>query len=202
MLVALALLGWAAALGVDALSVEQRGVVYTRYAAARADDVAAAQNQLRDKLKHLFANSVFTNSGAVSVDVSGHADWLEFTSEAAAPVPQLRRFRLALARTGDLTLASDASGPAPAFAAPQLVLADVKSLAIDYLPQRAAIGKPPATWVSDWQAQAAPPELIRVRLTFHDADKRTWPDLIVRPSVTVDDACSVDQDTGGCRGRS
>lgn len=202
MLVALAVLGLAATLAAQSLAVGRRSVLYTRASAARSDEVAAAQDLLRDRLTHLFADAAFASSGAVTVDMAGRSDSLEFGSDVTVPNLALSRFRLALSPAGDLTLSSRAPEAGPAFTSPEVILRGAKSLAIDYLAQRSQAREPASTWVSSWDGQSKPPQLVRIRVLFATADRRMWPELIVRPAVTVDDACSVDQDTGGCRGRS
>jgi hypothetical protein len=56
-------------------------------------------------------------------------------------------------------------------------------------------------WSNAWSNQGTPPQLIRVKLSFADGDHHVWPELIMRPSVTVDTACVIDPETSLCRGR-
>jgi general secretion pathway protein J len=57
-------------------------------------------------------------------------------------------------------------------------------------------------WHSSWIAARALPDLIRIRASFPPGDPRHWPDLVVAPRITVDEACLFDPRTLHCQGRS
>jgi hypothetical protein len=43
------------------------------------------------------------------------------------------------------------------------------------------------------------PELVRIRVGFAPGDRRVWPDLIIRPAVTIDGTCRVNRTARQCR---
>ena len=198
MLVSLALLALAASLVTQTFAAGRRTASHVEASALRVDEVAAAQDLLRDRIEHLFADAKFSST-SISVDLAGHAHDLEFvTSEPdLARASALQRQRLALTPDGDLTLVSRPDGPSTAFSAPISILHGVRALVIDYLPPGSA-----GPWRSTWIDQPTPPALVRMRVRFSEADLRVWPELIVRPTVTIDDACVLDRETGRCRGRT
>ena len=198
MLVSLALLALAATLVTQTFAVGRRTAAHVEASASRVDEVAAAQDLLRDRIEHLFADAKFSST-SVSVDLAGHAHDLEFVTGEPDPVraSALQRQRVTLAPDGDLTLASRPDAPSAAFSAPFAILHGVRALTIDYLPPSSA-----GPWRSSWIDQPTPPALVRMRVRFAEADPRTWPELIVRPAVTIDDACVLDRETGRCRGRT
>ena len=197
MLVSLVLLSLAAILVSQTFASERRATLHVEASATRVDEVAAAQDLIRSRIEHMFADAKFDSTG-VDVDLAGRSHELELVTINTDPTRNvvLQRERLTLGPDGDLRLASRADGPGAAFAASRPLLQGVRALAIDYLPPGSA-----GPWRSTWIDQPTPPALVRVRLQFDETHPRTWPDLIVRPAVTVDNACVLDRETGRCRGR-
>ena len=109
--------------------------------------------------------------------------------------------------TGDLVLFSvssladnvDIRSPSLVGWTPTRLLTGVSDLSLSYLgpSQSAANG---ATWQRFWINQPQPPQLIRIRLTFPTGAGRVWPDLVIRPQVTLNAACQIDPLTGRCKG--
>jgi general secretion pathway protein J len=58
----------------------------------------------------------------------------------------------------------------------------------------------PQQWYPVWHNARTLPDLIRVRATLADKSAR-WPDLVVSPRITADQACVYDQLTKYCTGR-
>jgi hypothetical protein len=53
----------------------------------------------------------------------------------------------------------------------------------------------------DWEKQAALPQLVRIRVQFEQGDRRAWPELLIKPMVTIDSLCVLNAANGRCRGR-
>jgi general secretion pathway protein J len=120
--------------------------------------------------------------------IQGNDHRLLFTAELPENAP---------ARLADLALAVDSEGRlvlrwtphlharrlTPAITGAAVLLPGVKAVRFAYF-QRGIKGLPPG-WVDRWQG-IAPPELVRLHLTFADPARR-WPDVIVAPMRETDD---------------
>ncbi len=193
LLVSLALLGMAAVLVTQGFAAD-RGVLGRIEARANSgEEVSAAQNLIRARIERLFAQTRYEGLSTY-VDFDGSADHLAFLSsdrQGATP-DRIQALDLRLTPHGDLTLQAGVDAPP--------VLRDVRDLEIGYY----GSGGPndPPAWRPQWSRQVSTPQLVRVRLTFPPGDRRVWPELIVRPSATVDTDCVLDTATNACRGRS
>jgi general secretion pathway protein J len=169
--------------------------------------VITAQTVLRDRIESLVPNTRFEFARPIA-DVRGDATRFSFSAPAApAERPaSLTRYRLARSEDGQLVLYAladttagiDPYAPGTAGWSPQVLLTNVERLEIAYfgtLP-----GEATRDWRSRWIERGNPPELVRVRVTFFDGDRRQWPDLVIRPVPTVNAACIVDAETGQCSG--
>jgi len=169
--------------------------------------VIAAQTVLRDRIEALVPNTRFEFTRRIA-DVRGDAARFSFLAPAApADRPaSLTRYRLARSEEGQLVLFAladttagvDPYAPGTAGWTPQVLLTNVERLEIAYfgtLP-----GDSTRDWRSRWIERGNPPELVRVRVTFFDGDRRQWPDLVIRPVPNVNAACTVDSVTGQCAG--
>jgi len=116
---------------------------------------------------------------------SGDADHLTFVSDLPTGVGTTLRADITIAlRHGDLVLSwtphrhevSFAPQPAPSEVT---LISGVARMEIAYW--GGGPGEAPV-WRSQWTG-AAPPGLIRIRLTFGKADRRRWPDLIAAPAL-------------------
>lgn len=193
LLVSLTLLGLAAVLVTQGFAADRAVLAKIDGRAGAGESVAAAQDLIRDRLEALFAATRYEESGT-TVDMDGAADRLDFM--AAAPGgPTGRRIetlRLAVAPGGELSFISPAGESTP-------LLHGVERLELAYFGPGSTGAAP--TWRPDWTRQGAPPQAIRVRLDFAEGDRRSWPELIVRPASMVDVACVLDTETALCRGR-
>jgi general secretion pathway protein J len=203
MLVALALLALAAVLMLEGLQSGQRLWAGEAARTLRGESVEAAQTALRARIERLRPTTRF-DADASYADIEGTDSRLIFI----APPPKaerpasVRRYRLMLNERGDLVLGSappQVDVEAGAVYADQTLLRDVEGLDISYYGPDPKDGEP--AWRSSWLHRAAPPELVRVRLTLQATDRRVWPELIVRPAATIDTLCVIDPSTGSCRGR-
>ena len=198
MLVALVLLGMVATMMAVGFASGHRLWTSVERQTARGESIEAAQTLLRGRLERL---RPFTRSQGRTFysDVEGRNDRLSFWAEP----PDARRpaavthYILALDANDDLTLAGALD---PQAASDDTLLSHVASLEIGYFGP--AGPNDPGEWQDSWSHQAAPPSLIRVRVAFPPGDRRSWPDLLVRPAANVDTACLIDATTGQCGGRS
>jgi general secretion pathway protein J len=79
-------------------------------------------------------------------------------------------------------LSPDDQDEAEAPARERILLHDVTGLELAYF--GAASAREPPAWHGFWQGAALRlPELIRLRVTFPEGDRRRWPDLVVRPML-------------------
>jgi general secretion pathway protein J len=143
-------------------------------------DLDAAERTLRNLLSDIPTSSN-ADAAAGSATFDGNADHLAFvgdlptglgTTQLANLVIELQGKRLVLEWTPHRHEISTAPPPKPF----ETVLVDgVGKLEIAYW------GSPspdqPAAWQERWQGPQLP-DLIRVRLTFAEHDRRHWPDLI------------------------
>jgi general secretion pathway protein J len=198
MLVAVTLLGLAGAMIVEGLAVGQHLWRTETVLATQGEAVEAAQTLLRDRIERLRPITRF-QEGKPHADLDGEADTFDFLALApdAERPASLRRYDLSMSDDGDLVL--DAAPWRGGDERRQVLLHHVESLELAYF--GATREDPQPQWRPSWSGQTEPPRLVRVRLTFGDADRRVWPDLIVQPAATADSACEVDADTGACRGR-
>lgn len=62
-----------------------------------------------------------------------------------------------------------------------VLLEDVGEVAFAYFGAEGEDAEP--AWTERWLDQPAPPELVRLSVTFPDGDPRYWPDLVIRPQI-------------------
>lgn len=206
LLVSLALLAVTATLLLASLTAAKDVERRAEAAATSSESVAAAQNVLRSRIEAMIPETFFVRSTPIT-DVRGDDRILSFTAtpaESLRPAPP-RRYRLALTRAGELSLFDVerlSSRPDPLL--PAVVgwnraplLGNVTGLRIAYF----GVAPPDnqRRWRDVWQGRPRLPELVRIRVSFAPGDRRVWPDLIVRPAVTVTSFCLIDTVTGRCR---
>lgn len=204
LLVGLAILGMMAAMLVAGLGTTGVMAARTRAASDALEPVAAAQMVLRGRLERLSAVPRLTTA-APTVDIEGNERAFDFTG--APPdrdMPDaLYRYRLAMTSGGDVMLYSapvlareaDEGAGSPNWQAIRLA-ERATSLAIGYFGDAPSGGR---RWLSFWFDRPQPPDLVRVRIGFAPGDRRVWPDLVVRPRATVNNACRIDPTSGRCR---
>jgi len=202
MLVSLTLLAMAATMMATGFAAGHRLWASAERRTQDGESVEAAQTLLREGIERLRPATRAKGSRFYS-DVDG--DTRQFTFIAVPPDAQrpaaMRRYRVSLNDAGDLVLAwAPDDGAGQGAFTDQVLLRRVDGLEIGYFgPPRP---NDPPQWQETWSRQATPPELVRIRVIFGPADRRTWPDLIVRPAATVDTSCLIDADTGKCGGRT
>jgi general secretion pathway protein J len=203
MLVALALLGMAAMMMATGFASGERVWQGVDQRTAAGESIETAQTLIRERIERL--RPVTRTEGAAQfADIdgdAGHLDFIALPPDARRPAP-MRRYRLSLDRDGELVLASAGAisgwggddGPHD-----QVMLTHVRDMQISYFGPDPTGGQP--LWQEDWSSRETPPRLVRVRLSFGPGDRRSWPELIMRPAASVDTLCVILAETGRCRGR-
>jgi general secretion pathway protein J len=169
--------------------------------------IITSQTVLRDRIEALVPLTRFEFLRPIA-DVRGEATIFSFFAPAppAKRPASLTRYRLLRTTEGELVLFSlpdttariNPYAPGQAGWTPQVLLTNVERLELAYfgtLP-----GDRQRRWRDRWIERGTPPELVRIRVSFFEGDRRTWPDLVIRPAPTVNAACTVDSDTGECSG--
>ncbi|WP_174300549.1 prepilin-type N-terminal cleavage/methylation domain-containing protein [Caulobacter sp. S45] len=200
MLVSLALLGMAAVLVGQGLGSDHAALGRIERRTQGGEAVAAAQTLLRERLQHLFADPRY-DSLSMFVDFDGAEQELQFLASAPSGASgiQVQRFKLGLSG-GALSFGPVQAIGADAGLEPPKLLGGVQGLEIAYWGADAADATP--AWRPTWERRPAPPQLVRIRLAFAPEDRRSWPDLIVRPAAMVNADCIYDAREDGCRGGS
>jgi general secretion pathway protein J len=169
--------------------------------------IITSQAVLRDRIEALVPNTRFEFTRPIA-DIRGETTIVSFFAPAppADRPASLMRYRLTRSAEGELVLFAlpdttagiDPYAPGQAGWTPQVLLTNVERLELAYfgtLP-----GEARREWRTSWIERGTPPELVRVRVSFFEGDRRQWPDLIIRPAPTVNAACRVDAQTGTCSG--
>ena len=201
MLASLVILGMIGALMISGITTGRR--VWERMDSndVAAETVAGAQLLLRERIESVFP-ATRNDTVPPFADFVGKADSISFLGEArgSEQPTSLRRYHLALDTDGDLVL-SAVSDVAVNQAVPIEVLVllhGVQDFDVSYFgPQPNG----PAAWQLSWDHQASLPQLVRIRLQFEQADHRTWPELLIKPMVTINSLCVLNAANGRCRGR-
>lgn len=168
-------------------------------------EVAAVQMILRSKIEGMRAVPRPDRVTPV-IDVVGSDQRLGFyaTPIASHPGGGLQAIRLLRTATGDLVLFSapsltenlDLRSPSIAGWDRTTLLTGVEDINISYFGP--APGESGARWQRFWGESPQPPLLVRIGVKFPDGDRRTWPELILRPRATVNMACKFDMVTSRC----
>lgn len=169
--------------------------------------IITSQTVLRDRIEALVPNTRFEFARPIA-DIRGESTIVSFFAPAppADRPASLMRYRLTRSSEGELVLFAlpdttagvDPYAPGQAGWTPQVLLTNVERLELAYfgtLP-----GEARREWRDRWIERGAPPELVRIRVSFFEGDRRQWPDLIIRPAPTVNAACTVNPATGTCSG--
>jgi general secretion pathway protein J len=170
---------------------------------ASGEELESAQSMLRDRLEQAYS-AVQYEANPPIVDFRGSGETVSFLAnppDDGRPAP-IRRYSLSLDGAGELLLASvtDAAPNAAPADRVQVLLRGVRAIDIAYFGARNGDAKP--SWGPLWRDQPALPDLVRVRLAFRPGDVRSWPELIVRPRMTIDANCQIDLGSHHCKGRS
>lgn len=205
LLVSMAVLGMTSAMLMAGLTSVRIVAERSQQQSATGESIFTAQAILRNRLENIVPSTRFDTVKAVA-DLRGTNDIVSFLAPSApAQRPDtLSRYRLLRSAPGDIILYAvpditrevDIYAPGQVGWRPTILLTGTERLALSYF--GAYDSEIEARWHDDWIGQKKPPELIRVRIAFKAGDKRTWPDLIVRPVTNINSACEIDTFTGRC----
>jgi general secretion pathway protein J len=173
----------------------------------RVDQIVFVQDFLRRTINDAYPFVVPSDPtrGGVYVDFAGTAQQLSFL--ATAPIALggrgRARFELSVVKGASRSDFIVTSVPelADSTVAPskKLLLSDVDAIELSYF------GKPrsdkSAAWHDAWVAEAALPQLVRIKVRIPAGATRSWPDLVIAPRLTADVGCVYDPLTKLCRGR-
>ncbi|MGD0189606.1 MAG: prepilin-type N-terminal cleavage/methylation domain-containing protein [Rhizomicrobium sp.] len=201
MLVSLMILGMLGTMMLSGVSAGRRVWERTDALDSAVEEVAGAQMLLRQRIEHVYPVTVFETLPPTS-DFDGESSTVTFVApprDAQSP-SALRRYKLWLSPQGELVLSSVSTVSAhPTVADENLVLlAGVQALDLAYF---GPDSKGDPGWSLQWSKQPMVPSLIRVHVAFGRGDSRVWPDLLVKPQITIDSDCVFNPATGRCRGR-
>ena len=205
MLVSLAILGMVAGMLLAGLKSAAATAQRSSATTARSDSVAAAQMVLRQRIERL-RPVVRLGGGYNELDIVGERgkfDYFGPPSQADSFSP-LVKYRLTLSPLGDLSIYAlsadrrdlDLDSAIRTGSRPVRLIDNVQRLTLSYF------GTPPGEasgrWLSSWTARPQPPEAIRIAIGFRPGDRRSWPDLVVRPRATANSVCRLNEVTGRC----
>lgn len=170
--------------------------------ASTAEAIEGAQSVLRERIGHMYLKARY-DAPTPYPEVDGGPGRLVFT----APLSQaegstgLARYQLAVEAGGDLVLLSRSDllgrdGDQPWRR--DILLRGVAGLDIAYYGETE---EEAAAWHDSWHKEPFMPALIRLRVRFPAGDSRWWPDLLVRPMVSVDGDCVLYDEGARCAGR-
>jgi general secretion pathway protein J len=173
-------------------------------------ELASVRAVLSDRISMAYPDFLGGDPTSQHVDFTGDHDRLAFLSPtpAAAGGASFSRFTLMLTGTGmakrlvmnwQPEFGSDDAAKAEGLVHDTDLVDAVAKLELSYY-GRVAGDEGPA-WHDAWQGQLRLPQLVRIRLGFRDDDDRAWPDLLIRPMVTMDATCAFDPVSRSCRGR-
>lgn len=167
----------------------------------QTESVEAAQNLLRQQFSAIYPMWQDRGAGLPHVAFEGDPQRLTFF---ASPPRQFgpgadRQFELRLSPGGNLELSWRAEGSASSQLRRLTLLEGISSIKLEYF--GAMPGRRVAEWTDSWGDNTQLPTLIRMQVIFPPGDRRVWPEMVVRPEITVDAACAFDPISRGCRGR-
>jgi len=207
MLVSLALVGFAATLLLAGIGRLGYGAQRALGSDVAAGEVQAAQTAVRSRIERMLPVKN-TQAGGSVVDAYGNASSFDFIAgpmDRDAPDTE-RHFRLKRTADGGLVLFSlgtldpqiDPREPSTAGWTATRLLSGTGGLAIRYFGPLPGSAEP--VWQVSWSDRGEPPLLVAISVDFPRGDRRTWPDLIVRPRGNGISGCQTDPATGRCAG--
>jgi general secretion pathway protein J len=196
MLVALALMGMIAVILITSLQLGGHTWQRVMRSAAGTEEIAEAQESLRQLLSSL---SPGDNRRRLSLVSNGTS--LEFSSVApAASSDGILRYQVSVS-AGSKALeirvspGQDGHLGGSADSRAEALLPRVASLAVQFW-FKSETG--PGRWVDRWESDRLP-QLIRIDLAFEANDKRRWPPLYVEQRVDTPASCVFDVVSRRCR---
>jgi general secretion pathway protein J len=200
MLVALALMGMIAIILITSLQIGGHTWQRVTRAASSTEDIAQAQEILRQRLGSLYPDAG-ADSSRPSFLLSNGAS-LQFTGVAPdSSADGVLRYQIAVSvDSGALEMRTwpDRGGRAVDLlndSRPETLLPHVTSMSVKVWLKADAN---PGRWVDHWESKEVPP-LIRIDVAFDANDKRRWPPLYIEPRVDTPANCVFDVVSRRCR---
>jgi general secretion pathway protein J len=154
---------------------------------------------LRTLLSHIYPRRRDATQAEELTTFTGNRGRMEFVAVAPSSLsaPGLVRVALTAAHAGNSTSLSLSyrAEQGPNDERSDVLLSGAREITFAY----AQLSDSDIVWRDDWQGQAAPPTLIRIRVAFPPGRGLNWPDLIVRPLIDKDAACIYDPVSFDCR---
>lgn len=171
------------------------------------DQIGIAQSFLRRALEAAYPARLLPDTAQAKIDFEGTSQGIRFLTPAPAAlsVGGMGRFTLIADRRENEKVLSMISRFELARENSSSSAMDVRLLGgfdnaeFEYFGSDRPADPP--TWRNSWTDHATLPELVRIRIKFSDGDRRSWPDLVVAPRLTVDANCLYDPVIRRCRGR-
>jgi general secretion pathway protein J len=204
MLVTLLIMGLIGVMMLSGVAAGRRVWEQTDSGSVAAEQLAGAQLLLRQRIERTFPVTSFETLPP-TIEFDGESSTVTFIGppRTAQGPSALRRYKLWLSPKGDLVLSSVSTVAAdPTVADDNLVLiSGVQALDVAYFGVYSALSSDTPGWKLQWVKQVHVPELVRIHVAFEPGDRRVWPDLLIKPRVTIDSQCVFNPATGYCRGR-
>jgi len=204
-LIALALMSLIGTILIESLHVGGRAWQQVTRTAVNVDEIARAQNFLRQRLNTMYPPGSPAGVAAADRSFVGENNLLEFSGAAPGdPGIGFARYRLALssAQTSDLVVRyrpEDGESP-PVHGSDwssERLLEHTEGLVIQFWEESAGT---PGHWATHWGDATRLPRLIRIDVRFADHDARRWPPLYVEPRIDTRATCVFDVVSRRCRG--
>ncbi len=165
-----------------------------------------AQDLLRRLIGNVYPMFVL-DGGSQQLDFEGGKDAVSFLGNAPVVASGGGRFRykIFVERQQDrkdliMNAAPElASNQGTAMTRRTVLLSDIDRVEFSYFGEGTA--ERGLQWQDGWIQRIDMPRLVRIRVAFHSADARAWPELLIAPRITADVSCVYDPGTMRCRGR-
>lgn len=201
LLASLLIMGMLAGMLISGISAGRRAWERMDAGTEAGEQVGGAQLLLRQRLERIYPVTLF-NSMPPGTDFDGQSASMTFIAppRVAQSPSALRRYKLWLSPKGELvlstvsTVAVDPKTPTENL----VLLRGVQALDLAYFGPN---NKGVPGWQLQWSHLPKIPSLVRVHVAFESGDDRAWPDMLVKPIVTIDSECVFNPATGRCRGR-
>jgi general secretion pathway protein J len=200
MLVALALMGMIAIILISSLQIGGHTWQRVTRAASSTEDIAQAQETLRQRLGSLYPDARADSSRPSFLMSDGTS--LQFIGVAPdSSADGVLRYQVSVSvDSGALEMrtwldhgnrAVDLSSDSR----PEALLPHVASMSVQFWLKADAT---PGRWVDHWESKEVP-QLIRIDVGFGANDKRRWPPLYIEPRVDTPANCVFDVVSRRCR---
>jgi general secretion pathway protein J len=205
LLVAMTVLGLLMALLSANMQTSTKAWLHSESRFFDTNKIQHVQTFLQKQISQIYPKFMSAVGSDARVDFDGRRDTLQFLS----PVPEAldnggRAYtKLSVVQSGNdvqlvMTQREELAWNESAKMPSNILIKGLKSAEFSYFGKDATQTLP--SWHDSWLGKQELPKLIRVRAKFDDG-KRSWPELIVAPRISVDVGCVYDPLTKYCQGR-